>query len=82
VSVPRYFFHLHENGLVTEDEEGTPLSGDEAARDAAVRAARDVLAGAVMTGRLPLDDMIVVTDQVGRTIFSLSLAAAVGQPRS
>ncbi|MFD1949170.1 DUF6894 family protein [Sphingomonas arantia] len=78
--MPTYFLHLHEGGFVVEDEEGTTLADDGCARIAAVRAARDVLAGAVREGRLPLDDRIVVTDQAGRTVVSITLGAAVGHP--
>lgn len=77
--MPRYYFHLHEDGSVIDDEEGTELVDDAAARFVAVRAARDVLAGAVMRGRLPLTDVVVVTDHIGQTVFSLTLGAAVGQ---
>jgi hypothetical protein len=78
--VPRYFFHLHEHGSVLVDEEGAMLTGDAAAREKANRAARDLLAGAVLEGRLPLSDRIVVTDHIGQTVFSLSLGASVGMP--
>jgi citrate lyase beta subunit len=78
--VPRYHFHLHEDGVVVDDEEGLALADDASARDAAVRAARDVLAGAVLDGRLPLDDFIMVTDHAGRTILTLTLGAAVSKP--
>jgi hypothetical protein len=73
-----YFFHLHEAGVVVQDEEGLVLVNDAAAREVALKAARDVLAGAVMKGYLPLDDAIVVTDHIGHTIISLSLGEAVG----
>jgi hypothetical protein len=75
-----YFFHLDEDGFLVEDEEGLVLFDDAAAHAVAVRAARDLLAGAVLQGRLPLDNNIVVTDHVGRTVFSLTLGAAVGLP--
>jgi hypothetical protein len=80
--VPRYFFHLHENGSVLVDEEGAMLTGDAAAREKAVRAARDLLSGAVLEGRLPLTDLIVVTDHIGQTVFSIRLGASVGVLRT
>jgi hypothetical protein len=78
--VPAYFFHLNENGSLVVDEEGTTFADDALARDAAIRAARDVLAGAVYEGRLPLTDAVIVTDHIGQTVCSVTLGAAVGLP--
>jgi hypothetical protein len=74
----RYFFHLHEAGSVVEDFEGMALVDEGAAREVALRAARDVLAGAVLQGRLPLNDTIVVADRGGQLVLSLTLGEAVG----
>jgi hypothetical protein len=79
-SVPRYFFHLHEDASVIVDEEGTVLPNDAAARAKAVRGARDLLSGAVLDGRLPLTDIIVVTDHIGQTVLSLRLGASLSLP--
>jgi hypothetical protein len=76
--VPIYFFHLHEAESVIYDGEGTTLPDDAAARGAGVRAARDVLAGAVLDGRLPVDHFVVITDHAGRVVLSLTLGASVG----
>jgi hypothetical protein len=78
--MPAYFFHLDEDGSVLLDEEGTVLLDDAAARAAAVLGARSLLAGAVMEGHLPIHHKIVVADQIGQTVFSLTLGAAVGLP--
>jgi hypothetical protein len=78
--VPRYFFHLNERASVVEDEDGTAFVDDASACEAGVRAARDVLAGAVMEGRLPLDHVITVSDHEGRVILSLTLGASVNYP--
>jgi hypothetical protein len=74
----RYFFHLHEVGSVVEDTEGLALIDQVAAAEVALRAARDLLAGAVLKGRLPLNDIIVVADGGGKPVFSLTLGEAVG----
>jgi hypothetical protein len=73
-----YFFHLHEVDSVVEDVEGLALIDDIAAGEVALRAARDLLAGAVLQGRLPLTDTIVVADRGGRSVLSLTLGEAVG----
>jgi hypothetical protein len=75
-TVPMYFFHLHEDGSVLEDEEGRDLADDVAARLHAIRNARDVLVSAVMEGRLPLKDTIVVTNHRGQPVLSLALGDA------
>ena len=78
--MPTYFFHLHEEDTILRDEEGIVLVDDAAARIVAVRVARDLLAEAVQRGRLPLTDIVVVTDDTGQTVLSLNFAAAVGDP--
>ena len=76
--MPTYFFHLHEEDAILDDEEGIVLVDDSAARVVAFRVARDLLAEAVQRGRLPLADFILVTDDTGQTVLSLNFAAAVG----
>lgn len=68
--MPRYFFHLH-NDVETEDLEGTILPGLGAAKEWAVRAARDVMAENVKQGRLNLDDWIEVQDEQGRQVLAV-----------
>jgi hypothetical protein len=76
--VTRYFFHLQEGDTILEDEEGAQFADDAAACDAGFRAARGLLASAVIEGRLPLDHVVVVSDDQGVVLLSLTLGASVG----
>jgi hypothetical protein len=74
----RYFFELKGGDIETEDEDGLALPNDAAAHDKAVAFARDLLAAAVLEGRLALHERIVIHDESGRTVESLSFGQSVG----
>jgi hypothetical protein len=57
--MPHYYFNLLD-GVRLDDEEGQDLPDDDAARIEATRSARSILADAVWTGRLPLDESIEI----------------------
>jgi hypothetical protein len=78
--MPRYFFELKGGDIETEDEDGFPLPDDAAAHQQAVTFARDLLAAAVLEGRLALHERIVVRDEAGRLVESLSFGQSVGLP--
>ena len=78
--MPHYFFDLRGGEIETDDEDGLPLPDDAAAHQKAVTFARDLLAGAVLEGRLALHERIVVRDASGRLVESLSFGQAVGLP--
>lgn len=63
--MPTYYLHLHECGLVTEDEAGTECRNVAAARQVAIEAARDVMAGEMKAGRLCLGCFVVIADKAG-----------------
>ncbi len=77
-AVPQYYFHIRGGEIECDDEEGTDLPSEDAAEREAERAARDLLAAAVLEGRLPLQEMIVVTDGGGRTVTAITFGKAVG----
>ena len=68
--MPRYFFHIIDD-TITRDEEGLSLPDLEAARLAAERGARSLMAEEVMNGRLSLDHRIEVADEQGALLFAL-----------
>ena len=76
--MPRYFFHVRGGVVEADDEEGSELPDAAAAERYAVLAARELLAAAVIEGRLPLDERIDVNDASGRRLRSLSFGEAVG----
>jgi hypothetical protein len=73
----RYFMHISDGSNFVEDEEGSDLPGDEAARAAAIAAARDVMAGDLRDGRLDLTSFIEVENEAGELLFTISFADAV-----
>lgn len=79
--MPRYFFHVRGGPIEADDEEGSDLPNSAAAERYAVAAARELLAAAVLEGRLALDERIDVNDSAGRRLLSLSFGDAVGAPR-
>jgi hypothetical protein len=76
--MPRYFFELRGGEIETEDEDGLQLPDDAAAREKGVTFARDLLAAAVLEGRLALNERIVIRDDTGRFVESLSFGQSVG----
>ena len=78
--MPRFFFHIRGGEIECDDEEGVDFPDEGAARHEAVRNARDLLAAAVLEGRLPLEESIVVTDGGGAAIIRVTFGEAVGCP--
>lgn len=58
----RYFFHVYDDDVCLDDE-GSELSGPDAAHQAAVELARELAAWAVKNGELNLAHRIHVTDE-------------------
>ncbi len=79
--MPRYFFDLSGGDIETQDDEGLPLPDDAAAHDKAITFARDLLAAGVLEGRLALHERIIIRDETGRCVESLTLGQSVGRPQ-
>jgi hypothetical protein len=73
----RYFFHLHEDA-VFRDEEGSEFPDLDAARENALRSAREMACAEVMEGQLVLSHSIEIVDDSGRQVGEVSYADAVG----
>ncbi len=73
----RYFFHLHECGTVTVDEEGTLLPDAELARAKGVEHARAIMSAEVQEGRLCLGCCIEVLDESGRRVADVPFRDAI-----
>lgn len=78
--MPHYFFELRGGDIEADDLEGLELPNDEAAHAKGLVFARDLLAAAVMEGRLALHERIDIRDQMGRMVESISFGQAVGLP--
>ena len=74
--MPRYFFHLHNDIDVTDDE-GRELADESAARSAAHDDARQMAGESVQHGHLNLDHFIEVADDEGRPLFRVTFREVV-----
>jgi hypothetical protein len=72
-----YFFHLDECGSVTEDLEGREMVDLDAARAAAIVAARDVMGGELARGVLCLACHIDIVDYEGQHLMRVLFSDAV-----
>ncbi|MDB5673357.1 MAG: hypothetical protein JWM65_339 [Sphingomonas bacterium] len=73
-----YYFNVLD-GVRIDDEEGQELADDEAAHAEAVRSARSMMADAVWTGRLPLDESIEIVAH-GEVVAVVAFSDAVTLP--
>lgn len=74
--MPRFFFHLH-NDLEVIDDEGRELTDIEAAREAAERDALQMAAESVRHGHLARSHYIEVTDEAGTALFRVTFGEMV-----
>ena len=73
--MPRYFFHIHNDEYVP-DEEGQELADVAAARTCALEGARDLVCNSVKDGHLNLDHYLSVADETGRVLFNVTFREA------
>jgi hypothetical protein len=76
----RFYFHMQERGQVFADEEGIELSGVDAAKQEALRGARELLADAIRFGKPDVPEAVVIADEAGRQLVRLPLAAILPEP--
>jgi hypothetical protein len=74
----RYFLHLKKAGVgILEDEEGSDLPDLQAARDEALRAARDIVADAIKAGSDLNTEAVIVANGQGRELDRVPLTAVL-----
>ena len=73
--MPRYFFHIHNDEHVL-DEEGQVFPDNAAARECALEGARDLVCMSVKNGHLNLDHYLDVADEAGQVLFSVTFREA------
>lgn len=71
IAMTRFHFHLWDGEQLVRDVEGVELSELSTARERALMAARDVLAGEVREGRLPLNMRLDVEDDARNMVHQL-----------
>lgn len=74
--MPRYFFHLH-NEIHVSDDEGVELPDLAAAHAYAVANIRDLLKEEVGKGRIKLSHRIVVEEETGGRTMVVAFSEAV-----
>jgi hypothetical protein len=74
--VPRFFFHLYDDGIVL-DQEGQELPDIEAAREKALGQARDMICAEVQLGHLSLRHRIEIEDERSRVLLTVQFRDAV-----
>ncbi len=77
--MPSFFLHLRDSGGLLKDEVGYRFANLEAAHAEAMKAAREVWADAIKTGRGRdyLDTSIVITDEQGRELRTVFFVDAL-----
>ena len=75
--MPTYYLHMCDGTGFIEDQEGTELPDDGAARQRAIDSARDIMAGDMRRGELDLSSFIEVEDENRKLLFTLSFRDAV-----
>jgi len=72
-----FYFHLRSGDELLTDDEGEDLPDLSAARREAERAARELLAEAIRAGKDEVPEGFVITDERGREIDVVLLAAVL-----
>lgn len=72
-----YFFNMHIGDEYLSDEDGIDLPDLESVRREAVAAAREMVAAAVLVGRLPLHECFEITDEQGNLVLSMPFSSVV-----
>jgi hypothetical protein len=75
--MPRFYFHVCNGNGFDQDEEGQELPNVEAARLAAVRHARSIMAGDVRRGILDLSSFVEIEDESKQLVETLCFAEAL-----
>ena len=74
----RYYLHLRDfNGALIEDEEGSELASLAVAKEQAVLDMHELVADAIMQGKEPEFEAIVVGDEHGTHLAAVPLLAAL-----
>jgi len=75
----RYYFNILDGERI-DDEEGLDLPDLETARREAVRSAHSIMADAIWSGRLLLDESIEIVDEHRRVLMTILFRDTVVVP--
>ena len=74
--MPRFYFHICNGDGFTVDDEGQDLPDADAARQAAIAGARDLMSTEIREGHLNPASFIEVEDAKHRHVFTLAFSEA------
>lgn len=78
--MPRYYFHIYQDGSFIRDEEGSICSDLEAAKREAMASATD-LAGQALTKALSVDEICVeICDEEDQVLAGLTIREILSSP--
>jgi hypothetical protein len=70
--MPVYYFHIHGRDGTIPDDEGSELADEDAARDEALTAVREMVADTIRRGGNPADGRkLWVADESGTVLFAI-----------
>ena len=78
--MPRYFFHILDQGELVRDEEGTLCPSFDGAIEEAKASARDLARQEIARGQSPEQVCVEIHDERGRILGALSLLEVVRHP--
>jgi hypothetical protein len=71
----RYFLHIRRDGRIIADREGSNHADLTGAHDEALLAAKEILANAILEGTDIASDAILIADESGRELATVSIAS-------
>lgn len=74
--MPRFYLSLRD-GEFLRDDEGQEFADLDAARDTALRGAREIMAEDIKRGILSLNDRVEITDENGERVATVTFRDAV-----
>jgi hypothetical protein len=76
----RFYLHIKAGTEVFQDEEGAELPSVDAARNEAVKTARELLCLAIRAGKATIPEAVVIADETGEPLEVVPLAAVLPEP--
>jgi hypothetical protein len=75
----RFYFHMRTGERVDRDTDGAEMPNLEAARAEALQSAREILAEAIKAAKSDLLDCLVIADEEGQELATVSLKDALSK---
>jgi hypothetical protein len=73
----RFYFHIKQGEQIVHDDEGLELPNIDAAKNEAIRGARDILSDAIKSGSSKVPEALLVADDSGQTVAFVPLIAVL-----